>query len=299
MSRDTATSNSGQKGTQPPYVLACLDGAALSQSVCDYSVWLAKTLQLPLCFLHVIEHSNQVSESDFSGAIGLGASEDLMTELTVVEQFRSKLLRRQGQLMLSAAQEQAEAAGVQTVLIEQRHGTLVDRLVELETHIAFAVVGVRGEAHEDDHHALGAQLEALIRSMHRPILVVTGEFQVPKTFMLAYDGSEASHRALTMVSETDAFAQFVWVLAHAHPNDPSDQVLEQAQLALSAKGFPKLKLESRQDKPEEALVMCQTHNDVDITVMGAYSHHPLRGFIFGSFTQTMLRRTQKPLLLLH
>jgi nucleotide-binding universal stress UspA family protein len=284
---------------QKQCVLACLDGAALSQGVCDYSIWLAQTLQVPLCFLHVIEHSHQASVRDLSGAIGLGASEDLLTELTAVEQSRSKLLRRQGQLMLAAAQEQAHAAGITDVKIVQRHGTLVERLVELEDTIAYAVVGVRGESHEDEEYALGAQLETLVRSMHRPILVVTGEFQVPKTFMLAYDGSKGSQRALSLVSNTDALRDFVWILAHAHPEDRNDKILEHAETLLNDKGFPKLRMESRQDKPVDALAYCQNHNDVDITVMGAYSHHPLRGFIFGSFTEAMLRRTRKPLLLVH
>lgn len=284
---------------QAPCVLACIDGATLSQAVCDYSIWLAQTLELPLRFLNVIEHSFHPTEADLSGAIGLGASEDLLNELSSVERSRSKLLRRQGQLMLEAAKTQAQESGLIDVFTEQRHGTLVDRLVELEDNVAFAVVGIRGETHEDDQHSLGAQLEALVRSLHRPVLVVNGEFRVPKTFMLAYDGSEAASRGLNLVARTTQFQNFVWVLAHAHDDRMTDAVLSQAESMLSAQGFSKLKLEVRHSSPEDALVSSQNHNNVDITVMGAYSHHPLRGFIFGSFTEKMLRKTNRPLLLVH
>lgn len=290
MSEPTATAS--------PYVLACIDGAAFSQAVCDYSIWLAKTVQLPVRFLHVIEHA-QSSESDFSGAIGLGASEDLLRELTQVEENHSKLLRKQGQLMLKAAQEQAVASGIRDVQIEQRHGTLVDRLVELEAHIGFAVIGIRGETHEDKQNALGAQLEAFVRSIHRPVLVVNSEFQEPKTCMLAYDGSQASTRALEVVAKTAGFKEYVWILAHANTGQLDDNVLQIAQEQLQSSGFLKIKREARTDRPEDALVFCQNHNAVDLTVMGAYSHHPLRGFLFGSFTEKMLRRTKKPLLLIH
>lgn len=287
-------------GTQQPFVLACLDGAALSKAVVDYTVWLALQLDLPVCFLHVIEHNPQTAKSDFSGAIGLGVREDLLNELTSLEENRSRLMRRQGQVMLQAAQEQAQMAGVKNADIMQVHGTLTKRVMELENSVAFMVVGLRGEAHEHLKGAFGAQLEDLIRSSHRPILVVNNAFRTPKTMMLAYDESSAAQRALELIGDEQGFQEFVWVLAHAYSSKhDSDRMLQRAETLLNNSGFSKLTLDARDTPVEEALISCQEHHQVDITVMGAYSHHPLRGFIFGSLTDKMLRRTKKPLLLIH
>ena len=280
------------------YVLACLDGAVLSEAVCDYGIWLSKTLSLPLRFLNMIEHGFQ-GEQDLSGAIGLGASEDLLQELSAVEENRSKLLRRQGQLMLEAAKTRAQEAGIIDVAIEQRHGGLVDRLVEIEAELAFAVIGIRGVSHENEQHALGAQLEALVRSVQKPVLVVNCEFEAPKTCMLAFDGSDASQRALALLKGYPQFGQYPWVLAHAAEEGATESPLHAPQQSLDQAGYGQLILEVRRDKPEDALVFCQASNNVNLTVMGAYSHHPLRGFIFGSFTEKMLRMTKRPLLLVH
>jgi len=159
------------------------------------------------------------------------------------------------------------------------------------------VVGVRGHSHTNSN-AIGTQLEALIRSMHRPVLVVNCEFKTPATFMLAYDGSAASLRALDIIAAQSELAQFDWVLSHSHANS-ADKTLQAAEIKLSHAGFGKLTLDVRQSDPENAFIECQQHNNVDVTVMGAFSHHPLRGFIFGSFTEKMLKRTNKPLLLIH
>ena len=52
------------------FVLCCIDGSSVTEAVCDYS-----------------------------GAIGLGSSEELLNELTEIEQTRSRLLIKQGQLI--------------------------------------------------------------------------------------------------------------------------------------------------------------------------------------------------------
>jgi len=280
-------------------IVACIDGSALSQSVCHYAIWLAKQMQLPLCFLHVIENVNTSTISDFSGAIGLGASEELLEELTKVEQNRASLLRQQGRVMLQSVEQQAKAQGVDHVTVEQRHGSLVERLVELESSMSLSVIGIRGETHADDQQQLGAQLEALVRSIRKPVFVVNCEFIEPTTFMLAFNGSDGSRRALDFVAYTQGLAQFKWILAYADQNQAGEQILQSAHTRLNRQGFAQLVLEARQSQPEQALLECQARHNVDVTVMGAYSHHPLRGFIFGSFTETMLRKTNKPLLLVH
>ena len=46
-------------------VLVCLDGSEFSKAVCDYGIFIAKNLNLPLVLLNVIEHSKISNIVDF------------------------------------------------------------------------------------------------------------------------------------------------------------------------------------------------------------------------------------------
>ncbi len=52
------------------------------------------------------------------------------------------------------------------------------------------------------------------------------------------------------------------------------------------------------DSIRNKLASYQAKEGIDLTVMGAYSHHRIRDVLLGSFTAKMLSKTQKPLLLL-
>jgi len=297
-SSETDTPNSTDNTKQGNTIIACLDGASLSQAVCDYGIWLAKTFNRPLCLVHVNEPGAS-DTSDLSGAIGLGAASDLLTELASLEKDRAKLIRKQGQLMLEAAKQRALDQGVAAVEIEQRLGYLSEYLIAKEQTTAFVVVGIRGAAHEQQNAGVGAQVEQLIRSVRRPILVVTGAFDAPKRCLFAYDGSPPCERALEMVSQYDAFAQFSWTVVHAVEDQNVTADFKRAQQRLSQAGFTQVDYHATHGRPSDALVGCQEQYATDLMVMGAFSHHPLRGFFFGSLTGTVLQSTCKPLLLLH
>jgi len=49
---------------------------------------------------------------------------------------------------------------------------------------------------------------------------------------------------------------------------------------------------------DKALTSYQLEHDIDLTLMGAYSHNRLRDFLLGSFTSKMLEASNRPLLLL-
>ena len=71
-------------------VLVCLDGSELSKAVCDYGIFIAKNLNLPLVLLNVIEHSKISNIVDFSGNIGLGEKDELLEMLVDEDAKRSQ-----------------------------------------------------------------------------------------------------------------------------------------------------------------------------------------------------------------
>ncbi len=284
--------------TTAPYVLACIDGSSYSEAVCDYANWIADTVAAPLHLLHTVEHSRAPATADLSGAIGLGASEDLLSELTELEQNRSRLLLKKGTVMLNAARARAEAAGIPEIHTVQRHGPLSEALVDLEDSTRVLVVGIRGENHADGQHGIGMQLEGLIRALHKPILVVNGSFRPVRNVMLAYDGGVAADKALQLVASSPLFRDAKCHLVHVgDESDEQDPILKKGAAALADAGLTFTSVHLR-GKSLEALSRYQTEHAIDLTVMGAFGHTRLRHFLLGSFTAQMLDRTEQPLLLL-
>jgi len=286
---------------RPKSIFACIDGSTLSSAVVDYATWLAQSAEKPLHLLHRIEHNNIPAPVDLTGAIGLGASEELLTELTVAESYRSKLLLKKGTLVLNAAKEKALQKGV-SVEVDQQHGHLIESLIDLESQIHALVVGIRGEAHEDAPQSVGAQLETMIRSLHQPILVVNGEFKIPKKIMLAYDGSESCEKAVAALVEGELLnfmgqAGVTCHLVHCSAQTPDVRLFTRAEHQLSQQGFA-VKTKVLSGKKESVLAAYQIEHEIDLMIMGAFSHHPIRDFLLGSFTAKMLHQTNRPLLLL-
>jgi len=276
-------------------VLACIDGSSVSEAVCDYSSWIAKKSDTPLKLLHTIEHKHNPATSDLTGAIGLGSQQELLNELTELEQSRGKLLIKKGQLMLDAAKERVVKAGIESPRIFQRHGRLSESLIDLEDKTGLIVMGIRGEEHEQSQKGIGTQLETVIRSLHRPILVVTGEFSEPKKFMLAYDGSSACKKALAMVAESSLCKDIPCHIVHV--GDNAESLLAEAAKVLQQVGIETVTSQLT-GKADQALCQYQADNNIDLMVMGAFSHNRFRDFLLGSFTSKMLAATNRPLLLL-
>jgi len=279
-------------------VLACIDGSRYSKAVCDYAAWISLGLETPLTLLHNIEHSSITTMPDLSGAIGLGSQETLLEELTSVEAKRSRLMLEQGKLMLDAARERVISAGVAVPKLKQRHDGLTESLIALEDSIQVLVLGVRGEEHEQDATHLGSHLESSIRALHRPILVVNSDFKEPKQIMLAYDGSQASGKALELFIGSKRFTHLpVHLVTVGEAAHNATRIQAAAVKALTDAGH-QVTAAILEGEPSQTLHAYQVEQDIDLTLMGAFSHTRLREWVLGSMTVKMLLSSSKPLLLL-
>jgi len=285
--------------TQQAQVLACIDGSALTESVCDYAAWISEKTEAPLKLLHTINHHPETSiKSDFSGNIGLGTQEHLLEEITELEQQQSKLKLKQGKLVLQAATEHIEKNGI-FPSSTQRHGDLIEAVIDLEQSVRVLVLGLRGQVHNDQENQIGAKLEAVIRSLHRPILIVNGSFKAPEHIMVAYDGSEAADKAVDMVATSPLYKGLTCHLVCVNNNEETAvKLLEKAKAKLLSAENIEVIATKLKGKADLELCAYQESNNIDLTVMGAFSHTRLHDMLLGSFTHKMLVNTKKPLLLL-
>lgn len=276
-------------------ILACIDGSAISESVCDYAAWIAKTSERPLKLVHTIKQIQNAAVSDYSGAIGLGSQQSLLNELTEVEQTRASLLIKKGQLILQVAKAHIEKLGVNSIETYQHKGTLSESLVELEEDIRVMVIGIRGQKHEKNDEGIGHKLESVIRSVHRPILVVNQDFTPPKRIMLAHDGSDFCKKALELIVTSKLFKDLECHIVHVGKDgegliNGAISQLQQANIKVIGNQLS--------GAVDQALTTYQEEMNIDLTLMGAFSHNRFRDFLMGSFTAKMLNQTTRPLLLL-
>ena len=76
-----------------------------------------------------------------------------------------------------------------------------------------------------------------------------------------------------------------------------DEILDQAKAKLESTGVKVISAKLSGNVGDE-LIKYRTENNIDLTVMGAFSHNRLRDILLGSFTAKMMENTKKPLLLL-
>ncbi|NLY28275.1 MAG: universal stress protein [Alcaligenaceae bacterium] len=279
-------------------VFACIDGLAQTVSVCDYSLWAARRLRAPLQFLHVLDrHPERASATDFSGTIGLGAQENLLEQLSALDEQRSKLAQEHGRQVLQAARLRAEEAGLTSVDTLQRHGELVENLLDLEPEARLVVLGQHQAPETYSRWHLDQNAERVVRSVQRPVLVVTGPFREPERFVIAFDGSRTGKSMVSTVAESPLLRGLDCHVIAADDSTAGSASLNWARSTLDGQGFT-VHVEKRAGAPDEVVRDYCADVQADLLVMGAYGHSRIRHLIMGSTTSTLLRTSPVPVLVL-
>lgn len=276
-------------------IIACIDGSASAVAVCDWAAWSSVRMAAPITLLHVLDKPTAVTEPDLSGAIGLGAREDLLEQLTRLDEQREKIALQHGKHLLATARQRVEADGAQNVDTRQRHGHLVETLAELEPETRLLVMGRQGEQSQRHAEQIGSQLESAIRTVHCPVLVALPTFRAPERFLLAYDGSATAHAALERVVASPLLQGLTCHLVMVGGTQQAR--LESAAVLLQQAGFATV-VKCLPGDDVAALADYADANAIDLLIMGAYGHSRIRRFFIGSNTATLLHRTRVPLLIL-
>jgi nucleotide-binding universal stress UspA family protein len=234
---------------------------------------------------------------DMSGQIGLGSREDLLNELTALDEKRGKIALSLGQALLASAKARVLSAGLTDAICRQRHGDLSDSLIVLEDEIRLLVLGKHNSSGSDH---VSSNLERVVRSLHKPILVVADSFSAPNSIMIAYDGSDTTKKAISIVASSPLFKG---LSCHVVMVGAAATAKMQAEL-----DWAKAMLEASQLEATTAIVSGDVQpalsdyiemQHIDMLVMGAYGHSKIRQFLVGSTTTKMLQHSRNvPLLLL-
>lgn len=282
------------------YIVACINGLPPSESVVQFGAWVSKYSDKKLMIYHGIDPQRNEKDINLSGSIGLGAKEELLKEIVEIEFEQNRLLLKKAKLILETAKHQVLKTGAEEPITTLEHGHLIENLLSFKEQISLAIIGRYGQHHQGEASKgkVGHKVEALIRSLEQPVLVVSEEFKVPKKAIIAFDGSDASMKALKFICERPIFKQLeIDVVYVGELNEKSQSFLKQAEDMLTKQKI-KNKVVTLQGNPSDEILNYVQQNQIDFIAMGAFGHNWLHDFILGSFTSKMLAKNNKPLLLI-
>ena len=95
--------------TTSQHILACIDGSAVTESVCDYAAWYASKLNVPVGLLHVSDVPASVRR-DLSGAIGINSRQFLLEELSQLDEQRAKVVNSYSNALVQDAKSHIQSS---------------------------------------------------------------------------------------------------------------------------------------------------------------------------------------------
>lgn len=279
-------------------VLAAIDASPYAPSVAALAGWAAARLGVELEFMHAIDRTVGTGKRDLSGSLSLGTQETLLAELTELDEQRGKLAQASGRALLEQLQADVAASQGVGASVRQRHGELVDTLLELEPQVRLFVLGKHGEHADLAKRHLGSNLERVIRAVHRPVLVASGSLRPIDRFLIAFDGSATTRKCLEMVAISPLLRGAECHLVMVGVDDEARRrELAWAIGRLEQAGFqPRARI--IEGAPDDAIVRQVEEAGIDLLVIGAYGHSRIRTMLVGSTTTQLLRTCRIPLLLL-
>ena len=292
--QDGAAAPGGASGT----ITAVIDGSVYSESVCDHAAWIAGRAGARVDVVHVIGRREGLREqSNLSGNIGLGARTALLSELAELDAQRAKLGQKRGRAILLDAERRLTAAGVGNVRTRLRHGEITETVQALESESDLLVMGKRGEAADFDTLHLGSNLERVIRSTRKPVLVSARAFREVGRFLVAFDGGPSALKAIDFIAARPHYADLECHLVSVGEDEAGRRrPLEGAAATLRDAGY-RVETEIRPGQPETAIARAVEERGIDLLVIGAYGHSRIRNLIIGSTTSALLSSCKVPVLL--
>lgn len=278
-------------------VLVCIDYLEHSKYACDYGIHIAKTLNLPLVLLNVIEHSHLPKHVNLAGNIGIGSQENLLKELATQEAAESKTSIALGKKMLQELSSLAKEQGIQTVHTLQRHGTLEETLEELSNDLKIAVIPLANSATTSTNTLVESHVETVVRTLNIPILLVKSPFKPIHSILMAYDGSSFANKAILTAVKSPIFPHIKRHVVTVNKEEKIGfQLLNEAVNIFKTSSIEVCPA-CVQGETVEALLDYQKKHHLDLIAMGAYSHNRFSSALFGSLTSKMILKAPTPLLL--
>ena len=279
------------------HILACIDGSAITESVCDYATWYASRLGLPVGLLNVVEIPASTRNS-LAGTTGIGRHKGLSDKLIKIDAERSEIANDYSIALTEDAQSYIKENSNVEVEVYRRRGKLLPAIEILKEQNRAIIMGQHGADYKNGRINVGSHIENIARATSVPMLICAESFKTPNSYMIAFDASKTAIKAVDSISKSPVLKDLQGhIVMIGHDDDSSIQSLELATKQLESAGF---KVESHllpKSDAVEGLLEFRAKNQVDIIVIGAYGRSKLQQLFLGSTTTKIIAQTVTPVIL--
>jgi len=223
---------------------------------------------------------------------------ELFEQFNQLEQDHAKLEKQRGAFVIAKAKELLVDANV-PVEATQVIGELADAVSTYADTTSMVVIGKRGEDVHDSNKYLGANLEPVVRATHGSVLVCAPQYTPITRVAIAYDGSANAYKALEYVIKHPLFAGVEFHLVGVAPINERDTLQLEKAAGILRQTHHNVQVYYGDGFVEDVLREYIGQHDINLLLMGAYSHSTLRSMFIGSTTNAMLQSCPVSVLLFH
>jgi len=280
-------------------IVAYIDQSAYAPSVCSHAVWAAQRLGMPVELVHAISLPASSENRDLSGYFAIDAPESVLEDRVQLDETRNRAIVEDGHRLLDTAAGAIRTEGVTQVSQRLFQGTISEHLQQHHDEIALVVVGKRGEDAARDPNHLGSNIERVVRSAHRPVLISALTFEPFERAIIAWDGGRSVTEAVRFISTHELLAGVATTLLHVGDGRGSGlSAREDVRRQLESGGIP-VDIVQRTGPVTETILQIASELPADLVVMGAYGHSRIRQLVVGSTTTEVLLACPCSVLVVH
>ncbi len=281
-----------------PKLLVCIDGSAYADNLCANAAWVAKQMNAEIDLLHVMRRSSDYqAPTDHTGLMGFEARSSLLEELTKVDEERGRLDQKKGKIILEHGANVLKEAGVETINLIHRRGSLVETIQEFESSVEIIFMGKRGEHADINSVFLGSNLEKVARTLHKPLFIVSSFIRPIKRFLIAYDGKDSVRKAIDYIIRQPLLDKNLECHLLAVERSKGEIETAEAEQKLNKAGFQTTFKTEQSSHADQVISSYVIENQIDLLITGAYSHSRIHSLLLGSTTASLIKTCKIPSLL--
>lgn len=269
-------------------VIACIDASPCVNATAEAAAWIAKKTGRELVLFQVLDYRpTSYHLGEIGGVIGFESNAILLKELSDLDEKQFELAQQYSNELLEHMSKYIEEKFGLTSIKIQRKGEFLEQAFDEFTADDVVVIGKVGDKSAEKKKYLGTHVEGIIRGAKSTVLVVSKNFTVPKSFVFAYEYSAVCQTMLKRVGTSDLLNSLKCHLVHVGElngilDEPADY-LRYANM--------EVRTEYLYGNVADNLIAYQEQYDVELMVMGAFSHSKLHQFFLGSTTTDLFKRS--------
>ena len=274
-------------------VIACIDSSPCLNAVADAAAWIAQQTGRQLVLLHVLDYyPASYHLGEISGVIGFESNAMLLKELAELEQKQSDLALDYSNNLLKHISEMLQETYDLTAIHIQEKGDFLEQSFQQLRSDDIVVIGRIGENAAERRKVLGGNVENFIRGAKCTVMTVGEQFKPPRRFIFAYEHSPICLQMMQRIADSDLLRLLQCHLLHVGDHA---EVLSHPESYLKEAGLD-VQTEYRYGDIAKNILQYQQEHDIQLIVIGAFSHSKIHQFFLGSITTNIFRNCTVPLL---